>query len=97
MTDELYQGILENNLLKSVEKLGMSNDWICQHDNDPKRRAATVAKWLNRNRVQRLHWPSFSPDLNIGGLRKSNLKPKGVERRSHRSMTRELSYQLLRS
>ena len=64
MTGESYRKILENNLLKSVEKLGMSDDWIFQHDNDLKHRAAIVANWLNRNGVERLHWPSFSPDLN---------------------------------
>ena len=42
----------------------MNHDWIFQHDNDPKHRAAIVANWLNRNGVERLHWPSFSPDLN---------------------------------
>ena len=43
MTGESYREILENNLLKSVEKLGMSRDWIFQHDNDPKHRATIVA------------------------------------------------------
>ena len=43
MTDESYRQISENNLLKSVEKLGMSHHWIFQHDNDPKHRAAIVA------------------------------------------------------
>ena len=64
ITGESYREILENNLLKPVEKLGMSHDWIFQHDNDPKHRTAIVANWLNRNGVERLHWPSFSPDLN---------------------------------
>ena len=43
LTGESHGEILENNLLKSVEKLGMSHDWIFQHDNDPKHRAAIVA------------------------------------------------------
>ena len=64
MTGELYREILESNLLKSVEKLGMSHDWIFQHDNDPKHRVAIVASWLNRNGVEQLRWPSFSLDLN---------------------------------
>ena len=64
MTCESYREILENDLLESVEKLGMSHDWIFQHDNDSKHRAAIVANWLNRNGMERLHWPSFSPDLN---------------------------------
>ena len=63
MTGESSREILENNLLKSVEKLRMSDDWIFQHDNDPKHRAAIVANWLNRNGVERFHWPSFSLDL----------------------------------
>ena len=64
MTGGSYREILENNFLKSVEKLGMSHDWIFQHANDPKHRATIVANWLNRNGLERLHWFSFSPDLN---------------------------------
>ena len=63
-TGESYREILEDNLLKSVEKLGMSHDWIFQHDNNPKHRVAIVANWLNRNGMERLYWPSFSPDFN---------------------------------
>ena len=55
ITGESYREISENNLLKSVEKLGMSHDWIFQHDNDPKDRAPIVTNWLNRNEVERLH------------------------------------------
>ena len=64
MTGESYREILENNLLKFVEKLGTSHDWIFQHDNDPKHMATIVANWLNGNGAERLHWLSFSPDLN---------------------------------
>ena len=52
MMGESYREILENNWLKSVEKLDMSDDWIFQHDNDPKHRAAIVANWLNRNGME---------------------------------------------
>ena len=55
MTAESYREILANNLLKSVEKLGMSDDWIFKHDNDPKHMAIIVDNWLNRNVVERLH------------------------------------------
>ena len=48
MTDESYQEILENNLLKSVEKLGISHDRIFQYGNDPKHRAAIIGNWLTR-------------------------------------------------
>lgn len=64
MTGEAYREILDNNLLKSVQKLGLSHDWVFQHDNDPKHRAAVVTNWLNRNEMHRLNWPSFSPDMN---------------------------------
>ena len=99
MTGESYREILENNLLKSVEKLDMSHDWIFQHDNNPKRRAAIVANWLNRNGVKRLHWPSFSSDLNPiehlwdeveWELKKKQPKSQNElkESLSHRSMVR---------
>ena len=64
MTGETYRTILHNNLLQSVDKLKMDNEWTFQHDNDPKHRAAIVNNWLNRNGIKRLEWPSFSPDLN---------------------------------
>ena len=35
-----------------------------QHDNDPKHRSAIVTNWLNRERIERIVWPSFSPDMN---------------------------------
>ena len=35
-----------------------------QHGNDPKHRAHIVTKWLDEKEVERLKWPSFSPDLN---------------------------------
>ena len=54
MMGDLYREILENKLLKSMEKLGMSHDWTFQHDNDRKHRAAIVANWLNRNGMERL-------------------------------------------
>ena len=64
MTGEIYRTILDNNLLQSVEKLKMDNEWTFQHDNDSKPRATIVNNWLNRNGIKRLEWPSFSSDLN---------------------------------
>ena len=64
MTGEMYRDILDKNLLESVKKLKMNDDWIFQQDNDPKHKAAIVTNWLNRNQVERLNWPSFSPDMN---------------------------------
>ena len=65
----VYRTILDNNLLQSMEKLKMNNEWTFQHDNGPKHRAAIMNNWLNRNGIKRLEWLSFSPDLNpIGHL-----------------------------
>lgn len=64
MTGEMYREILDKNLFQSTKKLKMGNGWLFQHDNDPKHRAAIVTNWLNRCRVERLKWPSSSPDMN---------------------------------
>jgi hypothetical protein len=56
--------ILDQNVLQSVKNLEMGKDWIFQHDNDLKHTASIVPNWLNRKQVDRLKWPSFSPDLN---------------------------------
>ena len=64
MTGDMYHRILENNLLDSVKMLNLTNEWIFQHDNDPKHRAAIVISWLDENKINHINWPSFSPDLN---------------------------------
>jgi transposase len=64
MTGEVYRSILQENLFDSVKKLNLGGKWIMQHDNDPKHRAHIVTKWLDEKGVERLKWPSFSPDLN---------------------------------
>ena len=64
MTGNMYRDILQKNLFESVKKLNLGNKWIFQHDNDPKHRSYIVAHWLDQNGVERLKWPSFSPDIN---------------------------------
>ena len=64
MTGEVYRNILQRNLFESVKKLNLERNWVLQHDNDPKHRAHIVPKWLGEKGVERLKWPSFSPDLN---------------------------------
>ena len=44
--------------------MNMNDNWIFEHDNDPKHRAAIVTNWLNRNGVKLLDRPFFSPDKN---------------------------------
>ena len=63
-TGEMYRRILENNLLDPIKMLSLTNEWIFQHDNDPKHLAAIVTSWLNGNKINCINWPSFSPDLN---------------------------------
>ena len=64
MTGEMYRRILENNLLDSIKMLSLTNEWIFQHENDSKHRAANDTSWLDGNKVNRINWPSFNPDLN---------------------------------
>lgn len=64
MTGEMYRRILESNLMDSVKMLRLTNEWTFQHDNDPKHRSAIVTTWLDGNKINRIKWPSFSPDLN---------------------------------
>lgn len=59
-----YQQILEENLLPSVNKLGLGADFSFMHDNDPKHTSAHVKVWLKQNGIKVLQWPSSSPDLN---------------------------------
>ena len=64
MTGEIYRDILQKKLLESVKRLNLGRNWVLQHDNDPKHRVHIVTKWLDEKGVERLKWPSFSPDLN---------------------------------
>lgn len=39
--------------------------WHFQHDNAPIHTARVVKSWIERQNVNVLHWPPYSPDLNI--------------------------------
>jgi len=40
------------------------HDWILQEDNDPKHTSKVSKKWKDDNSIERMDWPSNSPDLN---------------------------------
>ena len=59
-----YRQILEENLLSSVQQLGLGTNFISVHNNDPKHTSALVKDWLRDNGIQVMQWPSSSPNLN---------------------------------
>ena len=59
-----YRQILEDNLQKSVEKMGFINEWWFQRDNDPQHTAKATHKWFVAKDIDVLNRPSQSPDLN---------------------------------
>ena len=69
-------------LLPSVDKLieDPESGWLLQEDNDPKHRSKIAKKWRGDNKVDRLTWPSMSPDLNpienIWALLKAKIQAK---------------------
>ena len=60
----MYKDILENNLFQSAVKLNLGKNTVFQHDNDPKHTAHIVKNWFNKQRIERLNWPPFSPYMN---------------------------------
>jgi hypothetical protein len=59
MNGPKYKEILKNNLLPYPNSF-MPEEWIFQHENDPKRRSKVVKDWLESNRIQVLKWPAQS-------------------------------------
>lgn len=61
MTGEIYQQILEGNIL---DLFLLNDNLIFQDDNDSKHRSEIVYNWKNAYNIKSLAWPSNSPDLN---------------------------------
>ena len=57
--------IYKKALLPSARKLGFddTSDWMLQEDNDPKQLSNACINWKVQKNIQRLPWPSNSPDL----------------------------------
>ena len=63
MDAAIYHDIISK-VLVPYGSLNMPNDWIFQHDNDPKHTAGLVKNYLHKKKIRVLPWPSQSPDLN---------------------------------
>ena len=74
-----YLDILKNNLFKSAHSMGL-NEFIYQHDNDPKHTSKLIKKFFINKNIPVLNWPSQSPDLNqiehIWAYMKSQIRGK---------------------
>ena len=60
----IYWEILEKNLQKSATSLGNDQNFMLQHDNDPKYTAKLTKEWFENNGISTLNWPRQCPDLN---------------------------------
>jgi len=70
MDSTLYIQILQEDLQMSVKEWGLAKDeFVFQHDNDPKHTAKVTKRYLESIHLTEtdetlLYWPSQSPDLN---------------------------------
>ena len=64
MDAEQYVTILEDHLLPSIEKSGVSDeDVIFQQDNNSKHTSKQAQKWMEDNNIALLDWPAQSSDI----------------------------------
>ena len=80
--------IYEEALLPSACDMfgNQSHSWLLQEDNDPKHTSLLCRKWKEENGVEKIDWPSSSPDLNpienVWGLLKNRIRrrnPRSVQ------------------
>lgn len=66
LNSELLCTIYKKTLLPSARKFFEEDDnsWKLQEDNDPKHTSGKAQKWKDENDINRISWPSQSPDLN---------------------------------
>ena len=63
MKKEQYRQILIHHMRPSASRLH-GNDYIFQHDNDPKHTSNVIKNYLQNQGIEVLPWPAQSPDLN---------------------------------
>lgn len=66
LNSQLLKKIYNKALLPSAKNLfaGQTDHWSLQEDNDPKHRSALARQWREDHNIDRISWPSLSPDLN---------------------------------
>ncbi|KAJ4447224.1 hypothetical protein ANN_09227 [Periplaneta americana] len=64
MEKEDYLHLLQHNLVKSAEKLGIEKEFMFYQNNDPKHNSYIVQEFLLYKCPKVLHPPPQSPDLN---------------------------------
>jgi len=64
MTKIVYVRPLKENLDKSLKKAGLARRYIFQQDQDPKHTSNLAKDYFEKKKVNVLHWPPQSPDLN---------------------------------
>ena len=73
-----------------------STNWALQEDNAPKNTSQLAKQWRSKYEVQRIDWPSMSPDLNpienVWKLLKMNLARKNV--RTYKSLVAAVKKEL---
>ena len=64
MNAEVYQNILRDELMPFVESQGDPDNFVFQHDNDPKHTARSTNQFLNDSGLNVFQWPAQSPYIN---------------------------------
>ena len=64
LTKERYRQILIRQMRPSARQLRGDNNFIFQHENDPKHTAHIVKNYLINQQIEMLEWPTQSLDLN---------------------------------